>query len=547
MKLVIGILLGSSAGLAAAATGQAADLSHRNAASIEYVRTCSAYGGGFFYIPGTETCLQISGRARYEAGYMAPGSRQVPGAGDTFQSRGQLRINFDARTETANGTLRAFLRADLADRSGPFLASGTQQRIANAFPGVGQDTFGRVQNFVVADKAFVQFAGLTAGRASSFFDFYAHDFEIVGATLGSNVPSTNVLAYTATLNEDVSLTLAIEDPIFRKNPLYAQTGSPSQGIGTAAVSAQFTTAPTPIIVSRDAAGAVTGVTQIDAVQRSRMPDFVSALRYDAAWGSAQISAAMKDINVGGPLGATFLDASAASRIPTGAFVGAQTTYGWALQGGLQVNTPFIAPGDSFYLQGAYGEGAAIYTGYTAFSGTYTNQSAPFAGGLFSQWLADAVVSPTTGRIELSNSFTVVGSYLHYWAPEWRSAFFGSYGEMRFPSHLRPELSSIGVASGALQNGTTTYPTANLITAAPGTLGFSLNSVLRDTYQVVTGASLIWSPVKDLDIGAEAVYSKVGLLSGRALRADRSAPAGANIFTVTQQDTFQARFRVQRDF
>ncbi|WP_216073875.1 hypothetical protein, partial [Acinetobacter baumannii] len=76
---------------------------------------------------------------------------------------------------------------EFASRTGIFMASGTQQRIANAFPATGQDAFGRVQNFVVADKAFVQFAGLTAGRASSFFDFYAHDYELIGTTGGSDV------------------------------------------------------------------------------------------------------------------------------------------------------------------------------------------------------------------------------------------------------------------------------------------------------------------------------------------------------------------------
>ena len=554
MKLVKSLLLGSAAGLTVVAGAQAADLPVKKAVPVEYVRVCSAYGAGFFYIPGTETCLRISGRARYEAGYMTDGSRQVSGAGDAFQGRGLLRLNLDARTQTGYGTLRAFVRAEIASRTGQQkMSSATQQRIANAFPALGQDTFGRVQEFVVADKAFVQFAGLTAGRASSFFDFYAHDFEIIASTLGSDVPSTNLLAYTAKFGEGFSATISMEDPMFRKNPLYSQVAGPAPGAGTAAQSFTFTTAPTPIIISRNAAGVVTGVTQIDAVERSRMPDFVGALRYDAAWGSAQLSAAVKDVNVGGPLNQTFVGGPAAARVATGAFVGAQTTYGWAVQGGVKINAPFIAPGDALYLQGAYGEGASIYTGMTSFTGTWSNQSPVYGGNPFNQWLADAVVNPNTGRIELSNSFTVVGSYLHYWAPEWRSAFFGSYGEMRFPSGVRGALANIGTAAGTLASGTTAYPTTNLITAAPGTLGFGLSPVLRDTYQVVAGASLIWSPVKDLDIGAEAQYIRAGVRNGRVPNADRNqsfcgaATCPGNPFTVTQQETFQARFRVQRDF
>ncbi len=31
---------------------------------VEYVRVCDAYGKGYFYIPGTETCMRLSGNVR---------------------------------------------------------------------------------------------------------------------------------------------------------------------------------------------------------------------------------------------------------------------------------------------------------------------------------------------------------------------------------------------------------------------------------------------------------------------------------------------------
>ncbi len=67
MKLVKSLLLGSAAGLTVVAGAQAADLPIKKAAPVEYVRVCSAYGAGFFFIPGTDTCLRVSGRARFEA------------------------------------------------------------------------------------------------------------------------------------------------------------------------------------------------------------------------------------------------------------------------------------------------------------------------------------------------------------------------------------------------------------------------------------------------------------------------------------------------
>ena len=56
------LLFGSAALLAAGTGAQAADLP--TAEPVEYVRICDAFGTGFFYIPGTDTCLRISGRVR---------------------------------------------------------------------------------------------------------------------------------------------------------------------------------------------------------------------------------------------------------------------------------------------------------------------------------------------------------------------------------------------------------------------------------------------------------------------------------------------------
>src|ERR1700746_1340222 len=55
------LLLGSAAGLIAAAGAEAADLPTKKAAPVDYVRICNVYGPGFFYIPGTDTCIKIGG------------------------------------------------------------------------------------------------------------------------------------------------------------------------------------------------------------------------------------------------------------------------------------------------------------------------------------------------------------------------------------------------------------------------------------------------------------------------------------------------------
>ena len=70
MKLAKSLLLGSAAGLAAVVGAQAADLPSVKAAPVEYVRVCSTYGAGFFYVPGTDSCLRISGRLRADYRYI---------------------------------------------------------------------------------------------------------------------------------------------------------------------------------------------------------------------------------------------------------------------------------------------------------------------------------------------------------------------------------------------------------------------------------------------------------------------------------------------
>ncbi|MDB5648469.1 MAG: porin, partial [Methylobacterium sp.] len=202
-----------------------------------------------------------------------------------------------------------------------------------------------------------------------------------------------------------------------------------------------------------------------------------------------------------------------------------------------------------YLQGAYGEGATLYTGYSSYNGSYTSRASTINGAPFDPFMADATLNPVTGKIELSTSFTAVAAYLHYWSPEWRSAVFGSYGEMSFARGAR-EANALAYAGSAFA---TNANTATFI-GAPGSRSFALSPVLRDNYQFVAGGSLIWSPVKDLDIGVEGFYTKLGATIGRIIDQQSNGVltaaainAGAAVRTVSSQDTFQVRARVQRDF
>lgn len=100
--------LAASAGVASAADAVMAP----EPEPAEYVRVCDAYGAGFFYIPGTETCLQISGYVWYQMGAASDG--ETPNY-NGFEPGGwnkgvRARVNFDARSETEWGTLRSYIR-----------------------------------------------------------------------------------------------------------------------------------------------------------------------------------------------------------------------------------------------------------------------------------------------------------------------------------------------------------------------------------------------------------------------------------------------------
>ncbi|MBA9066277.1 hypothetical protein GGQ91_005708, partial [Methylobacterium fujisawaense] len=477
-------------------------------------------------------------------------SRQNANGGDTSGYQGRMRINLDARTQTAYGTLRAFVRLDAGARTGysGVGTSGTQQRIGQAYPGLGIDSFGRDQQFVNVDKAFIQFAGMTAGRASSFFDFYAHDFEFAGATAGSDIASTNLLAYTATLGNGLSATISAEDPVFRRSPIFSASNNPA-GATVNANLANFAQSNSPAEVFIGYTnGQPTRYSFVDVIQRSRMPDVVGALRLDQAWGSAQLSAAVHELNVGNVANGAGTGTGSNISIPH-----TSNSYGWAVQGGLKINTPFIAPGDALYLQGAYGSGAQLYTGYSSFSGSYSQNAATIQGQKFNQFFNDATLNPFTGQMQQSTSFSATAAYLHYWSPEWRSAFFGSYGEMNFSGAAR---AAQGIAYAVANPFGLINFGANAV-GTPGTRFYNLSEALRDTYQFVAGGSIIWSPVKDLDIGVEGFYTQIGVKNGRVIDKDKSPTAYANVAginngtfvprTTTSDSVSTFRFRVQRDF
>jgi hypothetical protein len=226
MKLAKSLLLGSVAGLAAVAGAQAADLPIRKAAPVEFVRVCSTYGAGFFYIPGTETCLRVGGRVRADYIYVEPNDREDDSIG--FRARGRIQV--DARTATAYGLLRTFVRFEITRDTGVFGFKGSDPNVA---------------------QAFVQFGGLTAGKVTSFFDNGDLPTGHFGTLRFSDAPDVNVLAYTFSFGNGFSASLSLEEGRFGP-----QVDAPILNAG------------------------------------QRLPDLVGNVKYAGTWGTAQLSGAV---------------------------------------------------------------------------------------------------------------------------------------------------------------------------------------------------------------------------------------------------------------
>ena len=106
------LLLGSAAALAAVSGAHAADaIVAAEPEAMEYVRVCDAFGTGYFYIPGTETCLKIGGYVRTQIEYKK--DYTLAGADWDPLTRGYL--TFEAKSDTEFGALTGFINLETND------------------------------------------------------------------------------------------------------------------------------------------------------------------------------------------------------------------------------------------------------------------------------------------------------------------------------------------------------------------------------------------------------------------------------------------------
>src|SRR5690606_30628539 len=210
------LLIGSAAALVAVSGARAADaVVVAEPEPAEYVRICDVYGAGFYYIPGTETCLRVGGYVRVQLGFGdRAGHQDVLDKrtavvddeleyNDTFSWLTRADVQLDARTETELGTLRSYIEFHFDHVSDVILAGEDDDELPLTTSGSGW----------ALDHAYIQLGGLTIGYSDSLFESLTGsagalviDDSIVGYTPGKS----NYVAYTFDAGNGFAATLGLE-------------------------------------------------------------------------------------------------------------------------------------------------------------------------------------------------------------------------------------------------------------------------------------------------------------------------------------------------
>ena len=483
MNILRGAILGVTSAVSMVAAAQAADLPSRKSAPVEYVKICDVYGRGFYYIPGTNTCLKVGGRVRFELAYRPssnvwvhdrsgganvnstafPGLKMLPGAmSDTVGWRARAYVNMDARTQTAWGTVQTVISIALRSRSG-------------LFGGSGNGPAGQITASPQVYAAYIRFAGFTVGRARGNFYFMPSEMYEPHYYASSSTGEVQ-FAYTASFGNGFSATIALED---RTDFGYDQRASRINFAGG-------------------------GTTPDGAIFPARDVAVIGNLRVDQAWGAAQLMAAYTPNSM--------LTSQAGNPNPTIKVSKA----GWAVGGGLMINLPMLAKGDRLYLMAAYADGAIDFT-HSRYPNGNTSHGR-LMGGMRVQYSNLVLYSPAANVVSSasSKSFSIAAIFRHYWTPTLRSSFAVSYLDVKAP----------GVQS--IQN----WYTAGGI---------------KGTTAYAVGANLVWSPTRGFDIGLELAYRKVNNKLTAVGPVWGSAGAPNTIGVKQNPDMFFGRIRVQRTF
>jgi hypothetical protein len=522
MKMVKSLLLGTAAGLVAVAGAQAADMPVK-AKPVLYVKICSLYGDGFYYVPGTNTCIKIGGYLRVQVEYQSGAPGQAIGGGtelgagrltrvDTNDLNWLVRglISLDVRDQTEYGTLRSYVRMGASQASPGVSGTGTTPcNVTTA----GQCLF-------YWDRAFIQFAGFTVGRSQSFYDIFTYgggmSYLNVRTAGDTGAAGVNMFAYTAQFGNGYAASLSAEDPNAHNKGNTLDLTQPG-----------FLAYP-PAIVSDNAfnlQGSAPGALN----NGFRMPDVIFNLRVDQAWGFAGVSYAIHDVS-GGYYGTPDVvnNGHPADKL------------GWAAAVGGQLN---LQGGDGLGANFSYTVGAPGYAINVATWNIYNGSNRVAAA-----WGFDGIFATGTD-VELTTAWSVNAGYQHIWNAKWRTSVYAGFAQITYSDTAKAMINSALPAGNFCNPGAFAGVAGNFAGWAP-LAGNSCNPSYS-FWQI--GSRTQWNPVPLLDIGLDVFYTHVNTAYKGPVNfaAAGARPACTNTAflgcSADDENVWSAIFRWQRNF
>ncbi|OSI80335.1 porin [Bradyrhizobium canariense] len=506
MKLTRSVLLGSAA-MFAAAGAQAADLPVK-AKAIEYVKICSLYGAGFYYIPGTDTCIKLGGYLRASLGLGTNGIYSTPDSGvgaarnrlsNYYTAQSRVDLSVDTRTATEYGVVRTYWEGVNTWTTGGYTGAGT-----TAVNGATSYTTSIASQVSAGSLgvyyAFIQFAGLTIGKAQSQFtapwaNYPANSFD--GLPGGGGWEPVTQFTYTADFGQGISASFSAQDQVANyQTNIWNVSGATAAGLATGAYGAN------------DFGG-------------TRAPDLVAMLRVDQAWGLFQASAAAHDNH------ANYYGADETTGHPG-------DKWGWAGQLALSIKNIPTGAGDTINMSGVYTNGASRYNFQSYMSSTFAMYGGTSAPGAYQSvglaGLSDSVFVTGAGQ-QLTTTYGFQGGYTHNWDPHWNSSVYGGLGAVRYNNTAKGYICGAVVASLALSTG--------------------LAGCNPDFNYGVVGLVTRWTPVKNLSFTADLAYvmldQKYASGSTVALPLQASIAKPGTAYELKDQNALTLLLRAQRNW
>ena len=563
MTLIKSLLLGSAAGIVAVASAQAADLPTKKAAPVEYVKVCNVGGITGWTLPGSDTCVKFSGyiTAQVEGGNLnnqytwgsisgltsstaatvlvtnavtgatvpVPIGTSVPGGitgtspsaiaatPSYILSNSQVNQRVLVAPSTVNSntkffrnefgwTTRANFGFDIASNTayGPLIGHfDLNSEMGNGFDNTG--------TAVYVNTAYVTWAGITAGKAQSFYSFTGGGDNWANFASpdqkGFNEP--DLLAYTASFGGGFSVTIA------------AQSAGSNGGSGG----------------GTDFGGPNYSNIGVNSLTPSsityggmKWPDFVGALHVKQGWGEAQVSGVIHNVNVSA-------NGYNSDNTAVGAICGLTGTaycydehnqIGWGVDAGVKINLPSFGAGDDALLTGSYTQSAVWYSGLPDMM---WGENGQVNGNGQPMYMQDAYFNPITNQWSKPTAWSVSALIEHHFTPQFYLDLEGSVGQLKW-SNQGGGCSSFGVGCA-------------IASAAQGSISPSATTWL-------VGADLGWNPVNNLNFDLELMYQSTNQSTPNGFLGTIYNSGTASEFFVPGDwhgvsDGFAGRFRITRYF